>query len=59
MIRKSHKLLEKFINSRIIYNIMDDQAWTAYINLDDPTIEKALEVFKNNEAFPKKPSIKK
>lgn len=25
MIRKSHKLLEKFINSRIIYNIMDDQ----------------------------------
>ena len=59
MIRKSHKLLEKFINSRIIYNIMDDQAWTAYINLDDPTIEKALSVFKNNEAFPKKPSIKK
>ncbi|WP_278776487.1 S41 family peptidase [Leyella stercorea] len=59
MIRKSHKLLEKFINSRIIYNIMDDQAWTAYINLDDPTIEKALSVFKNNEAFPKKPVIKK
>ena len=41
------------------YNIMDDQAWTAYINLNDPTIEKALSVFKNNEAFPKKPSIKK
>ena len=38
---------------------MDDQAWTAYINLDDPTIEKALSVFKNNEAFPKKPGIKK
>ena len=54
MIRKSHKLLEKFINSRIIYNIMDDQAWTEYLNLDDPTIAKALEVFKNNEAFPKK-----
>ena len=59
MIRKSHKLLEKFINSRIIYNIMDDEAWTAYLNLDDPTIEKALAVFKNHAAFPKKPVIKK
>ena len=59
MIRKSHKLLEKFINSRIIYNIMDDEAWTAYLNLDDPTIERALIVFKNHAAFPKKPVIKK
>ena len=59
MIRKSHKLLEKFINSRIIYNIMDDEAWTAYLNLDDPTIERALVVFKNHAAFPKKPGIKK
>lgn len=59
MIRKSHKLLEKFINSRIIYNIMDDEAWTAYLNLDDPTIERALVVFKNHAAFPKKPVIKK
>lgn len=59
MIRKSHKLLEKFINSRIIYNIMNDEAWTAYLNLDDPTIERALVVFKNHAAFPKKPGIKK
>ena len=59
MIRKSHKLLEKFINSRIIYNIMDDEAWTAYLNLDDPTIERALIVFKNHAAFPKKPVVKK
>ena len=59
MIRKSHKLLEKFINSRIIYNIMDDEAWTAYLNLDDPTIERALVVFKNHAAFPKKPVVKK
>ena len=26
MIRKSHKLLERFINSRIIYNMLDDEA---------------------------------
>ena len=55
MIRKSHKLLERYINSRIIYNILDEQAWTEYINLDDPTVATALRVFKNNAAFPKKP----
>lgn len=54
MIRKSHKLLERYINSRIIYNMLDEQAWTEYINQDDPTIRAALQVFKNNAAFPKK-----
>ena len=58
MIRKSHKLLERFINSRIIYNMLDEQAWTEYINQDDPTIATALRVFKKNEAFPKKPGAK-
>ena len=55
MIRKSHKLLERFINSRIIYNILDEQAWTEDINQDDPTIATALRVFERKEAFPKKP----
>ena len=58
MIRKSHKLLERFINSRIIYNMLDDEAWTEYINADDPTIAKALSVFRENAAFPKKPAKK-
>ncbi len=58
MIRKSHKLLERFINSRIIYNILDEQAWTEYINQDDPTIATALRVFERKEAFPKKPEAK-
>ena len=58
MIRKSHKLLERFINSRIIYNMLDDEAWTEYINADDPTIAKALSVFRENAAFPKKPTKK-
>lgn len=57
MIRKSHKLLERYINSRIIYNMLDEQAWTEYINQDDPTIRAALQVFKNNAAFPKKPVV--
>ena len=58
MIRKSHKLLERFINSRIIYNILDEQAWTEYINQDDPTVAAALRVFAKNAAFPKKPAKK-
>lgn len=58
MIRKSHKLLERFINSRIIYNMLDDEAWTEYINADDPTIAKALSVFRENAAFTKKPAKK-
>lgn len=53
MIQKSHYLLERYINSRIIYNMLDEQAWTQYLNLDDKCIEKAKEVFKTNSAFPK------
>lgn len=55
MIRKSHKLLERYINSRIIYNMLDEGAWNEYINLDDPTIAAALKVFKDKAAFPQKP----
>lgn len=56
MIRKSHKLLERYINSRIIYNIMDESAWNQYLNQDDPAINMALKVFHNHAAFPKKPT---
>lgn len=58
MIKKSHTLLERFINSRIIYNMMDEQAWTEYLNQDDNAIRKALEVFRKGEAFPKAPQKK-
>ena len=55
LIKKSHKLLERYIDSRVVYNMLSEQAWTQYINLDDPVIKKTLEVFDKNEAFPKKP----
>ncbi len=58
MIRKSHKLLERYINSRIIYNIMDENSWIEYINQDDNVIKAAIKVFKDNAAFPKKPEKK-
>ena len=59
MIRKSHSLLDTFLNSRIIYNMLDEQAWTQYINQDDPVVRKAVYVFDHHEAFPKKPSATK
>jgi len=55
MIQKSRKLLERYINSRLVYNVLDEQAWTEYLNQDDPAIRETLRVFKNGEAFPQKP----
>ena len=55
MIQKSHKLLERYINSRIVYNMLDEQSWNEYLNTDDPVIEEALKVFEENRAFPQKP----
>ena len=53
MIQKSHKLLERFLYSRIIYNMLNEQEWTEYLNQDDPAIIKTLELFRNGKAFPK------
>lgn len=55
MIRKSHNLLERYINSRIIYNMLDEQALTEYLNLDDKAVLKAVELFRTGNAWPKKP----
>ena len=52
MIQKSHHLLERYINSRIIYNMLDENSWHQYINQDDPAILEALRIFRDNEAFP-------
>lgn len=55
MIQKSHKLLERFVNSRIIYNILNEQAWTEYLNQDDPAIIQTIRLFREGRAFPEKP----
>jgi len=52
MIQKSRKLLERFVNSRIIYNILNEQAWTEYLNQDDPAIIETLRLFREGKAFP-------
>lgn len=55
LIKKSYDMLKLYINSRIIYNIMDEEDWIEYLNLDDNVVKTALDVFKRNEAFPKRP----
>ena len=55
MIMKSHSLLEQFLDGRIIYNLLDEQAWNEYTNANDPTVLAAIRVFKTG-AFPKRPA---
>ena len=52
MIKKSYSLLDRFINSRIIYTMLDEQSWYQYINQDDPVIGTAIHVFREGKAFP-------
>ncbi len=55
MIQRSHKLLERYINSRIVYNMMSEEAWIQYVNEDDPAIQETLKIFRENKAFPAVP----
>lgn len=57
MISKSHTLLQTFIFSRIIYTMLDEEAWNEYLNQDDKTVETALRVLREGKAFPQKPLI--
>ncbi|MDE6647226.1 MAG: S41 family peptidase [Prevotella sp.] len=58
MIQRSHKLLERYIISRIIYNMQSEQAWTQYLNSDDPAILEAIKLFREGKAFPQAPEKK-
>ncbi len=56
MIRKSHGLLEQYIDSRVIYNMLDEQALNEYLNQNDATVLRALQVFREGKATPQKPT---
>ena len=58
MIQRSHKLLERFIVSRIIYNMQSEQAWMEYLNSNDPAILETLKLFREGKAFPQAPEKK-
>lgn len=51
-IATSRNLLEKSLYSNISYQILGMLEHTKYINLDDPTVLKAVEVLESGKAFP-------
>lgn len=53
MIATSYSLLERFLTSYIISDILETQDAVEYSNLADPAVKKALEIVNNNQAFPK------
>lgn len=52
MIKKSNTLLYRYITCRIIYNMLNEQALTEYLNESDPVIKQALKVLNENKAYP-------
>jgi len=44
MIQRSHHLLERYVISRVIYNMLKEEAWLEYLNTDDPAIKETLKV---------------
>lgn len=53
LIYKSRKLLERSIYGNLIYNILGREEYIRYINKNDITVNKALEILEKGEAFPK------
>ena len=58
MIQRSRHLLEEYILSRVVYTMLDEQAWQEFINREDPTVREALRVMQEGKAFPEVESDK-
>lgn len=52
MILKSQHLFEQAIYGSIIYNMLDMNDYVQYLNHDDATIDKAVEIFKTGKTRP-------
>ena len=52
MIIKSQHLFEQAIYGSIIYNMLDMNDYVQYLNRDDTTLEKAIQLFKANKTTP-------
>lgn len=53
MLQQSKTLFERAIFGNIIYNIYSTEEYTEFLNLDDPTVRKALQVIAAEMTFPK------
>ena len=52
LIRKSRKLIEDYVKSAIISDVLDVESTVQFINRTDPSILHALELFQEGKAFP-------
>lgn len=55
---KSKKLFEESLYGNVIYNMLGMEAYIAYSNQTDKTVQKALEVLEKGESFPKAQKLK-
>ncbi len=55
LIQKSRKLLDRNVYGNIIYNMLGQQEYIRYINADDATVLKAIEILEKGESFPQAP----
>ncbi|MBR3013608.1 MAG: S41 family peptidase [Bacteroidaceae bacterium] len=55
LISRSYKLIERNVIGGIIYNILGQKPYIEFLNHDDNAVQKALEILRNDDAFPKAP----
>jgi len=55
MLQKSMKLFERALYGNIVYIMLDDEEYAKFVNESDPTVLKAVDLLKNNEAWPQAP----
>ncbi len=53
MLQKSRRLFERSIYGNIINNVLEFQDYIRFLNQDDPTVLRALDVLKKGESMPK------
>lgn len=52
MIEKSRRLFTRYLQSRIIYNMLNENALMKYLNRDDQVIKEALDIFSKGVSRP-------
>lgn len=52
-LQQSYKLFERYIISSIIYNARHAQEYREFLNIDDPTVQRALKVIEDKQTKPK------
>ena len=55
LIRRSRKLLNSYITTSIVGDVLDESAAAAYVGQDDPAMLRALKLLKEGQSFPTKP----